>query len=98
AGHRHRTGDGAGASARDLLERRCLRRIDGAARRAPAAVPGEVNVVEERNLEYRRLGSTGVRVSPLCLGTMMFGKWGNTDEVECIRVIHQALDAGINFV
>jgi aryl-alcohol dehydrogenase-like predicted oxidoreductase len=54
--------------------------------------------VETQNLEYRRLGSTGVRVSPLCLGTMMFGKWGNTDEAECIRVIHQALDAGINFV
>lgn len=49
-------------------------------------------------MEYRRLGSSGVQVSRLCLGAMMFGKWGNTDQTECIRIIHAALDAGINFV
>jgi aryl-alcohol dehydrogenase-like predicted oxidoreductase len=49
-------------------------------------------------VQYRILGRTGVSVSPLCLGTMMFGTWGNTDEAHCIRVIHRALDAGINFV
>ena len=37
-------------------------------------------------------------VSPLCLGTMMFGKWGNPDHADSIRIIHAALDAGINFV
>jgi len=37
-------------------------------------------------------------VSPLCLGTMMFGAWGNTDHAESVRIIHRALDAGINFV
>ena len=37
-------------------------------------------------------------VSPLCLGTMMFGAWGNTDHDDSIRIIHRALDAGINFV
>ncbi len=49
-------------------------------------------------MEYRNLGRAGVKVSPLCLGTMMFGPWGNTDEAECARVIHRALDAGINFI
>ena len=37
-------------------------------------------------------------VSPLCLGAMMFGDWGNRDHVESIRIIHRALDAGINFI
>ena len=49
-------------------------------------------------MEYRTLGRTGVKVSTHCLGTMMFGPWGNTDEAECIRMIHTAIDAGINFV
>src|SRR6266540_4350684 len=49
-------------------------------------------------MEYRTLGATGVQVSEYCLGTMMFGDWGNTDEDECIRMVHAALDAGINFV
>jgi aryl-alcohol dehydrogenase-like predicted oxidoreductase len=49
-------------------------------------------------MEYRTLGRTGVKVSTHCLGAMMFGPWGNTDEDECIRIIHTALDAGINFV
>jgi aryl-alcohol dehydrogenase-like predicted oxidoreductase len=49
-------------------------------------------------MEYRQLGRTGVLVSPLCLGTMMFGAWGNPDHEESIRVIHRALDAGVNFV
>ncbi|UCF60303.1 MAG: aldo/keto reductase [Anaerolineaceae bacterium] len=47
-------------------------------------------------MEYRILGRTGVRVSPLCLGAMNFG--GPTPEPESIRIIHQALDAGINFL
>ena len=49
-------------------------------------------------MDYRTLGRTGVSVSPLCLGTMMFGPWGNPDEADSIRIIHRALDAGINFV
>ena len=49
-------------------------------------------------MEYRTLGGTGVRVSPLCLGAMMFGAWGNPDHEDSIRIIHRALDAGINFV
>jgi aryl-alcohol dehydrogenase-like predicted oxidoreductase len=49
-------------------------------------------------MEYRILGRTGVHVSPLCLGAMMFGAWGNTDHDDSIRIIHRALDAGINFI
>jgi aryl-alcohol dehydrogenase-like predicted oxidoreductase len=49
-------------------------------------------------MEMRVLGTTGVRVSPLCLGAMMFGAWGNPDHDESIRIIDRALDAGINFV
>jgi aryl-alcohol dehydrogenase-like predicted oxidoreductase len=49
-------------------------------------------------MEHRTLGRTGMYVSPLCLGAMMFGDWGNKDENESIRIIHRALDSGINFI
>src|SRR6476620_10176598 len=49
-------------------------------------------------MKFRRLGRTGLEVSPLCLGAMMFGGWGNPDHDDSIRIIHRALDAGINFV
>jgi aryl-alcohol dehydrogenase-like predicted oxidoreductase len=49
-------------------------------------------------MQQRTLGSTGISVSPLCLGAMMFGEWGNPDHDESIRIIHRALDAGINFI
>ncbi len=49
-------------------------------------------------MELRTLGRTGVHVSPLCLGAMMFGAWGNTDHGESVRIINRAIDAGINFV
>jgi aryl-alcohol dehydrogenase-like predicted oxidoreductase len=49
-------------------------------------------------MEHRSLGRTGVSVSKFCLGAMMFGAWGNSDHDECVRIIHRALDAGINFI
>ncbi len=49
-------------------------------------------------MEYRALGRTGIQVSSLCLGAMMFGANGNTDHGDCVRIIHRALDAGINLV
>jgi aryl-alcohol dehydrogenase-like predicted oxidoreductase len=49
-------------------------------------------------MELKTLGSTGVKVSPLCLGAMMFGAWGNTDHDDSVKIIHRALDAGINFI
>jgi aryl-alcohol dehydrogenase (NADP+) len=49
-------------------------------------------------MEQRPLGRTGIEVSRLGLGTMVLGSWGNTDLAACRRVIHRALDAGINLV
>ena len=49
-------------------------------------------------MELRPLGRTGVQVSSLCLGAMMFGEWGTKDHDESTRIIHRALDAGINFI
>ncbi len=49
-------------------------------------------------MQHRLLGRTGVSVSKLCLGAMMFGDWGTKDHEESIRIIHRALDAGINFI
>jgi aryl-alcohol dehydrogenase-like predicted oxidoreductase len=49
-------------------------------------------------MEYRNLGRTGMKVSPYCLGAMMFGTIGNPDHNDCIRIIHRALDSGVNFI
>jgi aryl-alcohol dehydrogenase-like predicted oxidoreductase len=49
-------------------------------------------------MDQRPFARTGVKVSPLCLGAMMFGAWGNPDHDESVRIIHRALDAGINFI
>jgi aryl-alcohol dehydrogenase (NADP+) len=49
-------------------------------------------------MQYRRLGKTGIKVSPYCLGAMMFGGIGNPDHDEAIRIIHKTLDFGINFI
>lgn len=49
-------------------------------------------------MDYRSLGLTGMKVSPLCLGTMMFGAWGEPDHDKAIQIVHHALDAGINFI
>ena len=49
-------------------------------------------------MRYRTLGATGIQVTPYCLGAMMFGSIGNPDHDDSIRIIHRALDAGINFI
>ncbi len=49
-------------------------------------------------MRYRNLGTTGVKVSELCLGAMMFGAWGNPDHKDSVKIIHSALDAGVNFI
>ncbi len=49
-------------------------------------------------MKHRTLGRTGLKVSPLCLGAMMFGGWGNPDHDDSVSIIHEALDAGINFI
>ncbi len=70
----------------------------GRGRRGQAAGHPAGNGLSPPAMEHRDLGSTGVKVSPLCLGAMMFGAWGNTDHEDSIRIIHRALDAGINFI
>ena len=47
-------------------------------------------------MEYRNMGRTGLRVSTFCLGTMMFGS--QMEENLSIRIIEEALDAGVNFI
>ncbi|GLW11223.1 hypothetical protein Misp01_63510 [Microtetraspora sp. NBRC 13810] len=49
-------------------------------------------------MRRRILGGTGISVSEVALGTMMFGAMGNPDHDESIRMIHTALDAGVNFL
>jgi aryl-alcohol dehydrogenase (NADP+) len=49
-------------------------------------------------MRYRTLGRTGIKVSPYCLGAMMFGATGNPDHEDGVRIIHKAVDAGINFI
>jgi len=49
-------------------------------------------------MEYRPLGRTGISVSQLCLGAMMFGAFGNPDHDDAVKIIHKALDAGVNFI
>lgn len=49
-------------------------------------------------MHYRPLGRTGIKVSPYCLGAMMFGKLANPDHEQCVSMIHKALDFGINFI
>jgi len=49
-------------------------------------------------MQYRTLGRTGMKVSPYCLGAMMFGGQANADHDDCARIVHKALDQGINFI
>src|SRR5664279_3147910 len=51
---------------------------------------------KETGMEYRRLGLSGLKVSPLCLGTMMFG--GATDEAASARIVARAREQGVNFI
>src|ERR1700704_1202645 len=47
-------------------------------------------------MQYRSLGRSGLKISPICLGTMMFG--GPTDEATSGRIVAKAREAGINFI
>jgi aryl-alcohol dehydrogenase-like predicted oxidoreductase len=57
-----------------------------------------VQQIKDKAMQYRALGKTGIKVTPYCLGAMMFGGIANADHDDCIRIIHKALDFGINFV
>jgi len=49
-------------------------------------------------MDYTTLGKTGITVSKYCLGTMMFGAMGNKDHDDSVRIIHKAIDGGVNFI
>jgi aryl-alcohol dehydrogenase-like predicted oxidoreductase len=55
-------------------------------------------MANKETMPMRPLGDTGMKVSVLCLGAMMFGAWGNPDHEDSIKIIHKALDSGINFI
>src|ERR1700742_4237206 len=59
---------------------------------------GQRRTKEMARMRMGALGGTGIKVSSYCLGAMMFGAWGNPDHEDSIRIIHAALDAGINFI
>src|SRR5690606_14672994 len=59
---------------------------------------GGIRHVTLPSMSYRPLGRTGIQVSHLSLGTMSFGALGNADHDDCVRIVHRALDAGINVV
>ena len=69
-------------------------RLTGGARTVPVQSGRRGRVA----MEYRTLGRTGVTVTPLCLGAMMFGAWGNPDHDDSIRIIHRALHEGNNLI
>src|SRR3954468_4016788 len=49
-------------------------------------------------MQTRTLGHSGLEVTTIALGTMMFGAWGNTDADECHRMVHRSIDAGITLI
>src|SRR5262245_56609821 len=49
-------------------------------------------------MDYIPLGRSGLQVSRLCLGTMVLGRWGNTDVADCVRIVRRALDEGGTFI
>src|SRR5262249_3900824 len=60
---------------------------------------GGANSEEEQSvaqMPYRVLGTSGIKVSEICLGAMMFG--GATDEAEARRIVAHAADGGVNFI
>jgi aryl-alcohol dehydrogenase (NADP+) len=67
-------------------------------RGAPATFPLPLSVIThiEECMSYRQLGRTGIHVSPICLGTMMFG--GQTDDDTAARIVGKAFDQGVNFI
>src|ERR1700691_3338347 len=60
--------------------------------------PSHLDYSRTHLMQYRTLGRTGIKVTPYALGAMMFGAGGTPDHDDSIRIIHKALDAGINFV
>ena len=80
----------------DSTDRACIR---PAGRPGPGPARADATPVWLAvGMDYRPLGTTGLQVSQLCLGAMMFGAWGNPDHDDSVRIIRRAVDAGINFI
>src|SRR5690349_5172432 len=84
-----------------LAHRMCAREPTGMylrrSRQSPfAGAPERPTRCRCQRMEYRNLGRTGVKVSQLCLGAMMFGR--STNEQDSVAIIQHALGAGINFI
>src|SRR4051794_36071178 len=56
----------------------------------------ELVIGRKTPMDYRPLGRSGLKISPICLGSMMFG--GATDEATSSRIVAKARDAGVNFI
>jgi aryl-alcohol dehydrogenase-like predicted oxidoreductase len=89
-----------GNQANQLVRPGSLEMVNPASMVVPRALGGKQRWVADQGeaMESRVLGGTGISVSGFALGTMMLGAMGNPDHDESIRMIHTALDAGINFV
>src|SRR4051812_14371873 len=105
ASRRRRAGEGGGEGEGDAASPAggAMAAVSQLPHKVPARGPrsrprGEQRCEEGRAVRYRRLGRTGLQVSELCLGAMMFGQWGNPDHDDSIKIIQTALDAGINFI
>src|ERR1700754_658848 len=88
-----------------FIARYCRPIIFHTARKAPvstslhgvhATVTADAACMEMMRMDYRYLGRSALKVSPLCLGAMMFG--GETDEATSRRIVDKAFDQGINFL
>src|SRR6185436_18447700 len=90
--------DPPGGRRRESAPGRRLARRNGAAARAADSGHGPPATLEgaRMTLQYTRLGESGLEVSPLCIGTMMFGD--RTDANEARRIVDDARAAGINFI
>src|ERR671914_503332 len=90
--------DKGGLAMVDVRDDRDVPDVGAAGHSGSAAKGDRRRCLVSTRMEHRTLGRTGVKISPLCLGAMMFGAWGERDHDESVRIIHRALDAGINFV
>src|SRR6185436_9069348 len=95
-GARDRSGLGARLQGLLRVDRQYPGRAQRAGRRLSLRDPARLRSGTMAKMQYRVLGSSGMKVSQLCLGTMMFG--GPTDETQARRIVDHALESGVNFI
>ena len=85
----------------DLLERLARRVLDEDTARAAREIGAEeARSTRQDNVEYRRLGRTGLELSEIGYGAWGIGgsQWGGADDDELIQALHRAIDLGVNFI